>query len=93
MKKVNITPLGENVLVQMERVEKKTESGIYFPENASPDHASRQGKVVAIGESDKIRVKAGDRVIYTRYGGTDVKVSGIEYTIVKQEDILAIVTE
>lgn len=93
MKKMNIAPLGENVLVGLEKPEKKTESGIYFPENASEDRTSKQGKVIAIGESDKIKVKVGQKVIYTRYGGTDIKISGIEYSIVKNEDILAVITE
>ena len=93
MKKVTVSPLGENVLVSSEKPEKKTDSGIFLPENASEDRSSKQGKVVAIGESDKIKVKPGDRVIYTRYGGTEVKISGAEYSIVKNEDILAVVRE
>jgi chaperonin GroES len=93
MKKVNVAPLGENVLVSSEKPEKRTESGIFLPENASEDRSSKQGKVVAIGESDKIKVKPGQHIIYTRYGGTDVKISGVEYAIVKNEDILAVVTE
>ncbi len=93
MKKVNVSPLGENVLVSFEKPEKKTESGIYLPENASEDRSSKQGKVVAVGESDKIKVKPGQRIIYTRYGGTDVKISGVEYAIVKNDDILAVVQE
>ena len=93
MKKVNIKPLGENVLVSLEKPEKKTESGIFLPENATEDRSSKQGKVIAVGESEKITVKPGNRVIYTRYGGTEVKVSGIEYTLVKTEDILAVIEE
>ncbi len=93
MKKVNIAPLGENVLVSIEKPEKKTDSGIYLPENASEDRSSKQGKVIAIGESDKIKVKSGQQIIYTRYGGTDIKISGAEYAIVKNEDILAVITE
>lgn len=93
MKKVNVSPLGENVLVAFEKPEKKTESGIYLPENASADRSSKEGKVVAVGESDKIKVKVGQHIIYTRYGGTDIKIAGAEYSIVKNEDILAVVTE
>lgn len=93
MKKVNIKPLGENVLVSLEKPEKKTESGIFLPENATEDRSSKQGKVIAVGESEKITVKPGNRIIYTRYGGTEVKVSGIEYTLVKIEDILAVIEE
>ncbi len=93
MKKVNVSPLGENVLVSFEKPEKKTESGIFLPENASEDRSSKRGKVVAIGESDKIKVKPGQQIVYTRYGGTDIKIAGVEYSIVKNEDILAVITE
>lgn len=93
MKKMTLSPLGENVVVAMEKPEKKTDSGIFLPENASEDRSSKTGKVIAIGESDKIKVKPGQHIIYTRYGGTDVKVSGVEYSIVKNDDILAVVTE
>jgi len=93
MKKVNIAPLGENVLVVSEKPEKKTESGIYLPENASEERSSKRGQVVAVGESDKVKVKVGQHVVYTRYGGTDIKIAGVEYSIVKNEDILAVITE
>lgn len=93
MKKVNVAPLGENVLVVFEKPEVKTDSGLYLPENASSDKSSKEGKVVAIGESDKIKVKPGQHIIYTRYGGTDIKIAGAEYAIVKHEDILAVVAE
>ena len=49
--------------------------------------------MVAIGESDKIKVKPGQQIVYTRYGGTDIKIAGVEYSIVKNEDILAVITE
>ncbi|QQS21418.1 MAG: co-chaperone GroES [Candidatus Moraniibacteriota bacterium] len=90
---MNVMPLGENVLVSFEKPEKKTESGIFLPENATEDRSSKRGCVVAVGESEKIRVKPGQDIIYTRYGGTDIKISGMEYSIVKNEDILAVITE
>lgn len=93
MKKVNVAPLGENVLIQTGKPEKKTESGLYIPDNASLERSSREGKVVAIGESEKISVKVGQKVIYARYGGTEITIDGDDYVILKGEDILAIVTE
>ena len=86
----SIRPLGENVLVKPEKAEKKTETGIYLPESASQEKP-QQGKVLAVGESEKIMVKKGQRVIYTRYSGTEIKMDGEECLIVKSEDIIAVV--
>ena len=92
MEKVSLLPLGENVLIKPEKTEKKTELGIYLPQNASQEKP-QQGKVVATGESEKIKVKKGQRVIYKRYSGTEIKISGEEYIIVEAEDVLAIIEE
>lgn len=89
MKKVTIQPLGKNVLIEPQKPEKKTDTGILLPETS--EDRPQQGKVLAIGDSDKITVKAGQTVIYARYGGTEIKVAGEEYLLVKVEDILAIV--
>ncbi len=90
MKKVPIRPLGENVLILSQKPETKTTSGLYLPDTAASEKP-QQGKVIAIGESDKIKVKVGDQVIYTRYGGNEVKVDGVEYVIVTQKDLLAVI--
>ncbi len=90
MKKINVRPLGENVLIALEKPETKTTSGLYLPDTVSGEKP-QQGKVIAIGESDKIKVKVGNKVIYTRYGGTEVKIDGIEYVIVTQKDLLAVI--
>lgn len=90
MKKINVRPLGENVLIMFEKPESKTTSGIYLPDTAAGEKP-QQGRVVAIGESEKITVKVGDMVIYTRYGGTEVKIDGMEYIIVTQKDLLAVI--
>lgn len=90
MKKVSIRPLGENVLVQPEKAEHKTAQGIYLPETAKEER-SQLGKVVAIGESDKIKVKAGERVIFRLYGGEEVKMDGETYLVASYKDILAVV--
>ncbi len=85
-----ITPLGENVLIAPLEKETKTASGIYLPDTAS-EEKPHEGKVKAIGESDKIKVKKGQSVIYNQYSGTEVKVANKEYLIVKSEDILAVI--
>jgi chaperonin GroES len=89
MKKGTIRPLGENVLVQATQPEMKTASGIYLPETAG--EKPQQGKVIAIGDSEKIKVKVGEKVIYARYGGAEVDVDGEAYLIIAQKDILAVI--
>lgn len=90
MAKTSIKPLGENVLIEPLKMGKKTETGIFLPESASEERP-QEGKVVAVGESDKIKVKKGQKVIYNRYGGTEVKIEDREYLVVKNEDILAVI--
>lgn len=90
MKNINVIPLGENVLIHPEKPEQKTAAGIYLPETASQDRP-QLGTVIAVGESDKIKVKAGQKAIFRRYGGEEVKINSEEYIIASYKDILAIV--
>ena len=89
-----IKPLGDNILIQP-LAEKKTPSGIVIPETAK--EKPQEGKVVAVGpgkiedgELIKPEVKKGDKVIYKKWGGNEIKIEGKELLIVKAEDILAI---
>lgn len=90
MGKIDVTPLGENVLIHPEKPERKTSAGIYLPETASQGR-SQFGKVISVGESDKIKVKAGQKVIFRLYGGEEIKIDNEEYLIASYKDILAIV--
>lgn len=90
MPKTNVRPLGENILLKPEKPEQKTASGIVLPDSASGEKLN-QGTVIATGESDKIKVKARQKVIYGRYSGTEVKIDGQDYLIVKNEDVLAVI--
>lgn len=83
-----ITPLADRVVLKPVAAEEKTASGIMLPESAK--EKPEQGKVVAVGKDVK-EVKEGDTVLYSKYGPTEVKVSGEEFMIVKEEDVLAIV--
>lgn len=85
-----IKPLGENVLIKIAKQDKKTDSGIILPENAAQEKP-QEGKVVEIGESKEIKVKKNQKIIFNRYGGTEVKIGSEEYLIIKNEDILAII--
>jgi chaperonin GroES len=90
MKSENIKPLAEFVLIKLEKQDKKTDSGIILPENASQERP-QEGRVMAIGDSQEIKAKKNQKVIFNRYGGTEVKINKEEYLIVKNEDILAII--
>lgn len=90
MKKTNVKPLGENVLIHPEKPEQKTAAGIYLPDTANQER-SQLGSVVATGDSDKIKVKAGQKVVFRRYGGEEIKVDGNEYLITNYKDILAVI--
>jgi len=89
MSKMNIQPLGENVLIEPAKSDTKTASGIVLPDTGG--EKPQEGLVVAIGEDKKIKVKAGQKVIYSKYSGSEIKVKEKEYLLVKNEDILAIV--
>ena len=94
---MNIKPLGDRVVIKLVEAEEKTKTGIFL--TASAQEKPQVAQVVAVGpgaHSDDgklipMEVKVGDKVITRKYTGTEVKMDGVEYTIVKQNDILAIV--
>ena len=95
---VKIKPLGDRVLVEPIAGEEKTKTGIYLPDTASKERPE-QGKVIAVGEGKMldsgkvvpVKVKQGQKVLFTKYGPNEIKVGGKEYLIAKEEDILAII--
>ena len=92
MSKVNFKPLADRVLVEPAAAEEKTASGIIIPDTAK--EKPQQGKIVAIGTGKKdepINVKVGDTVLYGKYGGTELKLDGKDYLMMRESDILAIV--
>ncbi len=96
---MQLQPLGDRVIVQPLKEEERTAGGIYLPDTAK--ERPQQGKVVAVGPgrlNDKgervaMTVKAGDRVVYSKYAGTEVEFDREEYLILSESDILAIVEE
>ncbi len=91
---MDLEPLGDRVIVKPAEGENKTPSGIVIPDTAK--EKPQEGKVMAVGpgryEEGKLiplDVKAGDIIIYSKYGGTEVKVKGKEYLILSERDILA----
>jgi chaperonin GroES len=93
---MNIKPLGDRVVIKMIEAEETTASGIVLPGSAK--EKPQMAEIVAVGPGGivdgkefKMEVKVGDKVITSKYAGTEVKFDGVEYTILKQDDILAIV--
>ena len=93
---MNLQPLGDRVVVRpLDEEDMKTPSGIYIPDTAK--EKPQEGEVVAVGPGElnekgdriEIDVKKGDKVIYSKYGGTEIKVEGTEYLILSSRDILA----
>ena len=89
MSKPKIQPLGENVLVEPAKSDTKTASGIVLPDTS--EEKPQEGVVIAAGDDKKIKVKPGQKVIYSKYSGNEIKIGEKEYLLVKNEDILAIV--
>ncbi|MBI2049932.1 MAG: co-chaperone GroES [Candidatus Staskawiczbacteria bacterium] len=95
---MNIKPLSDHILIEPIKEEEKTKGGILLPETASKEK-SEQGKVIAVGPGKKtdegkiisLSVKPGDKVLFQKYGPSEVKVGEKEYLIAKEEDILAII--
>ncbi len=95
-KDMNIKPLADRVVIKMIEAEETTASGIVLPGAAK--EKPQMAEIVAVGPGGvvdgkeiKMEVKVGDKVITSKYAGTEVKFDGIEYTILKQSDILAVV--
>ena len=84
---MNIKPLGNRVLLKVMMAEEKSSGGIYIP--ASAQEKTQEGIVIEIGDSQDITVKVNDKVIYDKYAGTQIQVSGEEHLIVKIDDIIA----
>lgn len=97
MVKNKIQPLFDNVLIRPLEAEVKTASGIILPETAQ--QKPQTGEVIAVGpgrvtikgEKEPMMVKVGQKVVYKKWGGSDVKLNGEELVLVEQKDILAIV--
>jgi chaperonin GroES len=90
MSKVPIKPLGERIVATREEAASKTAAGLYLPDNAK--EKSQIATVVAVGAGVK-EVKIDDRIIVREYSTTDVKIDSVEYLIIKEEDVLAVVTK
>jgi chaperonin GroES len=93
MSDVNVQPLGARVLIRpLVDTESRTSSGLYIPETAK--EKPQTGEVVAIGdEEDEIKVKVGQKVLFPKYTGTEIKLDNVDHLIMDADDILAIVKD
>ncbi|NLY88546.1 MAG: co-chaperone GroES [Firmicutes bacterium] len=96
---MKIQPLGERIVLKVMESEEKTKSGIVLPDSAK--EKPHMGKVLAVGtgrvlengERLPLEVKEGDTVLFAKYAGTEVKLDGEEYMVIKENDVLAIVNQ
>ncbi len=92
----SIRPLNDRILVQRIEAEQKTAGGILIPDNAKEKPA--EGKVIAVGNGKiledgsrrPLEVKVGDRILFGKWSGTEVKIDGIEQLLVKEDEVLAV---
>lgn len=89
-------PLGERVVIKVAESDEKTAGGLYIPDTAK--EKPQKGEVIAVGNGKlldngtraQMEVKAGDKILFSKYSGTEVKVDGEDYLIIRESDILAI---
>ncbi|MDH7482408.1 MAG: co-chaperone GroES [Armatimonadota bacterium] len=92
-----LKPLADRIVVKPTKAEEMTKGGIVLPDTAK--ERPQEGEVIAVGpgktmENGKVvpmEVKVGDKVIYSKYGGTEIKIGSEEYVVLRQDDVLAIV--
>lgn len=89
---IGIRPLGARVLIKKLDAVEKTEGGLIL--SGSAKEQPQQADVLAVGpgtEDEKMELKVGDIIVFSRYGGNEIKYKGVEYTIINQKDILAVI--
>ena len=96
---MTIRPLQDRILVKRINEEEKTAGGLFIPDSAKEKPS--EGEIIAVGngkvlEDGKVRpldVKIGDRILFSKYGGTEVKLDGIEHLIMREDDILGVISK
>lgn len=91
-----LKPLGDRIVIKPTEAQEVTKGGIVLPDSAK--ERPQEGEIIAVGEGKTLEsgaqvpmeVKVGDKIIYSKYGGTEVKIGGEKYVILRQDDILAV---
>jgi chaperonin GroES len=99
MAKKGIKPIGDKIIVKRLEAEERTKGGLVIPDTAK--EKPKEGRVIALGKGHMLKsgktlgfqVKEGDRIIFTSYAGTEVKISGEEFVIMPEDEILAVIEE
>jgi chaperonin GroES len=93
---MKIRPLGDRVLVRRIKEEEKTKGGIIIPDTAK--EKPQEGKVIAVGKGKRedgkvlpLEVKAGDKILFGKYSGSEIKIDGEEHLILREDDILGVI--
>lgn len=88
-----VKPLDDRILLEPEQAEETTSSGIIIPDTAK--EKPRIGKVIAVGTDEDLRekIKEGNKVLFTKYGGDEIEMNGKEYKLLQRTDILAVVED
>ncbi|HBQ95369.1 MAG: co-chaperone GroES [Firmicutes bacterium] len=88
---MQVKPLGDRVLVKLVEEQERTQSGIYIPDTAKDK--PQTGLIVAVGDGEDIKVKEGQRVLFAKFAGTEIKIANEEHLILSTDDILAVVED
>ena len=96
---MNVRPLYDRILIKRLDIEEKTKGGIIIPETAK--EKPQEGKVISVGKGKlldngstrHLDVKAGDRILFGKYGGTEINIEGEEYIILREDEVLAVVQD
>ena len=95
---MKLKPISDYIIVEPQKREAKTKSGIVLPDTAEKEKpqegvvvAAGQGKMLDSGKRTEMQVKAGDRVLFSKYSPTEIKVEGKEYFVIREDDIMAII--
>ena len=94
---MKLKPLYDKVVIKPAKVEEVTKSGIVIPETADKEKP-QEGEIIAVGDGKRVdgkiqplQTKVGDKVLFAKYGGDEIKIKNEDYLIIKEEDILAII--
>jgi chaperonin GroES len=95
LQSTNLTPIGDRVLVKLAVAEEEQVGGIYIPDSAKEKPQTAEVVAVGTGKKDgaaiEFQVKVGDKVLISKYGGTEIKINGELYNLLREDDILAVI--
>jgi chaperonin GroES len=88
---MEVKPLGNRILVKLVEQHERTQGGIYIPDTAKDK--PQTGEIVAVGDGEDVKVTPGQRVLFAKFAGTEVKIDGVEHLLLPTDDVLAIVSD